>query len=667
MNSFGRRRQRSAWLRVGRGIAVLVLGGVAAALPAAKLDLHPVPLYGADIRSLVFDPANPERAFAGTSAGHIYLSDDGGTSFRNAGVEIPFPSWVVGTLLFDENRPGRLWAGLWGIWGGGRVAFSDDSGATWTVRPGSASGEAQVYALATVPGVPDRLFAGTRAGVELSDDAGLTFRPVGRDLAGLIHVSSLHVDRQRPQVVVAGTWRQAYRSEDGGRTWRGVFDGMILDSEVFSLHAAADRPGELWASTCGWVYRGDRLGDKWTRFQAGLTERRTPSFAVLPGERLLAGTVAGAFLSTDRGASFRRTTPESLAVLAIAYHPARPDRILIGTEGAGIWSSTDAGESFRARPVAMRNLRVPALDQDGAHLFAAVVHAGPASGIYRSPDGGSSFEPLPSELPTVLAMAISGDRLFVATERGLFERERPPAEGAESAGSSAPLRFRRITELGERRVEQVTAAAGRVVARTREALFEIEATTPGARFRLLALGAPAGAGRPAVPGLRSAALAAGDLWVLRDDGLTRRVAGKLQPASLPYPPAAGSELFSVAGELHYSGREGLYRRDTASGAWMQVRSGPLRTIATGGELFPYLVEAHGALSLLSLRAPSPTGEGAWLPIDLPFPARETLSALVAGDRLLLGSSGFGVWQALLPVAAAGEPQRSTVSEARIRR
>ena len=145
---------------------------------------------------------------------------------------------------------------------------------------------------------------------------------------------------------------------------------------------------------------------------------------MLPGERILAGTVAGAYLSTDRGASFRRTTPDSLAVLAIAYHPARPERILIGTEGAGIWSSSDCGESFRARPVAMRNLRVTALDQDGSHLFAAVVHAGPASGVYRSPDGGSSFEPLPSELPTVLAMVTSGERLFVATERGLFERER---------------------------------------------------------------------------------------------------------------------------------------------------------------------------------------------------------------------------------------------------
>ena len=104
-------------LSVFAGAALPAATLAAPAGPAAKLDLHPVPLYGADIRSLVFDPANPERAFAGTSAGHVYVSDDGGASFRNAGTEIPFPHWVVGALVYDENRPGRLWAALWGIWG----------------------------------------------------------------------------------------------------------------------------------------------------------------------------------------------------------------------------------------------------------------------------------------------------------------------------------------------------------------------------------------------------------------------------------------------------------------------------------------------------------------------------------------------------------------------
>lgn len=175
--------------------------------------------------------------------------------------------------------------------------------------------------------------------------------------------------------------------------------------------------------------------------------------------------------------------------------------------------------------------------------------------------------------------------------------------------------------------------------------------------------------------LRSAALAAGDLWVLHEEGLSRMVDGKLQAASLPYPAAPGSALFSVSGDLHYAGKGGLFRRDTGTGAWMPLRPGPVRAIATGNARFPYLVESQGALALLSLPVAPASGEGTWLPIDLPYPARETLSALVTGDRLLLGSSGFGIWQALLPALPApapvaqvpGEAQRSAESDARIRK
>jgi hypothetical protein len=278
-------------------------------------------------------------------------------------------------------------------------------------------------------------------------------------------------------------------------------------------------------------------------------------------------------------------------------------------------------------------------------------------------------------------MATAGDRLFVATERGLFERERAPGNGAEVV---LPIRFHRVPELGERRVEQLLATAERVVARARDGLFELETAIPGAPFRPLALGPlspPASSGSHGLRSLRSAALAAGDLWVLHDEGLSRMVDGKLQAASLPYPAAPGSDLFSASGDLHYSGRGGLFRRDTGTGAWMPLRSGPVRAIATGSARFPYLIESKGALSLLALPEGPKSGEGAWLPITLPYPARETLSALVTGDRLLLGSSGFGVWQALLPALAALPPaapgapvadtpsatQGSSESEARIRK
>ena len=182
--------------RLSRLLVLLAALAAASREPAGALaTFRPAPLYGGDVRSLVFDPAEPRRAFAGTSAGHLYRTDDGGECWRNAGVEAPFPGWVVGTLRFDPNRPGRLWAGLWGIWGGGAVAFSDDLGVTWThPRPRRCRRAIRSTPWRRCRARSTALFVGTRTGVLVSDDAGLTWRGVSAGEPELVHVSSLHVD-----------------------------------------------------------------------------------------------------------------------------------------------------------------------------------------------------------------------------------------------------------------------------------------------------------------------------------------------------------------------------------------------------------------------------------------------------------------------------------------
>lgn len=603
--------------------------GVSAGLASAAGErFQPAPLYGADLRSLAFDPASPDRAFAGSSAGHVYRSEDGGSTWRNAGAELPFAGWVVGTLRFDPDRPSRLWAGLWGIWGGGLVARSDDLGVSWELLPLGAFAADQVYALARVPGAPERLFAGTRAGMIRSDDGGGTWRAVGREVAGLIHVSSLHVDAARTGTILAGTWRRAYRSDDGGSSWSGVFDGMVLDTEVFSLHPIPGEAGGLWASSCGWVYRGQRWGDRWQRHQSGLAEKRTPSFAVLAPERLLAGTVAGSFLSTDGGATFRRTSPANLVVLAIAHHPARPERVLLATEGSGAWLSTDGGESFANRAVGMRNVRVAALASLGDQVFAALAHAGPSSGVFRSPDGGASFEPSPASLPTVLDLAGIDRRLFAATERGLFER----VDGA----------WQKQPTIGDARVEQVFGSGTRAIARATQALLVAELAARGARWQTV----PFSFRRPL-----AVAAVSGALWVLREDGLFRLAFGKWQdrpvPVSLPY---RGGRLVGARDEIVYFGDEGTFRRAGMAGAWTPVVPGRSSALATGDRRFSFVAVTQG-----DAIAGGPSSAGLFDAeqqrlhlLETPFPAREILSVLVVGDRLLLGTSGFGLWETRLP-------------------
>src|SRR5688572_31320717 len=76
-------------------------------------------LFGADVRALIADPANPDIFYLGTSGGEVYVSRDGARSWSSPRNGIPFPSYVVDNLLLD--REGRLWAASWGLWGGGVI------------------------------------------------------------------------------------------------------------------------------------------------------------------------------------------------------------------------------------------------------------------------------------------------------------------------------------------------------------------------------------------------------------------------------------------------------------------------------------------------------------------------------------------------------------------
>ncbi|HEX4955843.1 MAG TPA: hypothetical protein VF017_20840 [Thermoanaerobaculia bacterium] len=435
---------------------VLCLAGALTAA-AAGAEWSKAALFGADVRSLAVAPDRPDTVFAGTSGGQVYLSHDGGRTWTEPAPEPLFPGWVVAALRFDPNQPRRLWAGMWGVWGGGMVAFSDDDGARWTWRQDGLAG--QVYSLALVPGEPGKVLIGTRRGVWTSTDEGQTWRHLTAALPEMQKVTSLLVDATSSHTLFAGTWRRAYRSDDGGATWRGVFTGMDLDREVFSLTPVPERPGELWASTCGWVYRSPDRGGQWTMHRQGLTANRTPSFGILPGGRLLAGTVGGLFTSDDDGKSWLRASAENLTVLAIAVHPARPRRVLLGTEGSGVWRSEDGGATFERAAEGMTNVRVAALQAVGAELVAAVNHAGPASGLYSSIDGGRTFQLQKGGLPTVLALAASGELVWAATEKGLWQR-------------GIDFLWQRVAEVPEVRVERVEVSAGQIVARTQRALYE---------------------------------------------------------------------------------------------------------------------------------------------------------------------------------------------------
>ncbi len=610
-------RRTLAALLCGAFLALLL----PAAAPAAAPDWRYLPIWGGDVRTVAVQPENPDVVLAGTASGQVYLSRNGGRTWSNAGPHLPFPGWVVSNLRFDPNNPARIWVAMRGVWGGGHVASSDDLGKTWISRARSGLPATEpVYTLALTPGHEGRVYAGTLSGVYGTEDGGDTWRRLTGDLPEMQKVTSLLVDAEHPDSVIAGTWRQAYKSNDAGRTWGGVFDGMVLDSEVFTLTPVPGKPGEIWASTCGWVYRSQNSGAKWERFKDGFEERRATSFAALPNGRLLAGTVAGLHVSDDGGKTWRRVGDPAISVLSIAYHPAHPEKVILGTEGSGVWISEDGGNTVRPSSAGMINTRVSTFAVAGKELIVAVNHAGPFSGVYSSSDGGRTFGGF-VPLPSVFDIAVHQGRVFAATEKGLFERR---GEG-----------WHWVRDLGDGTVEQFVTDGSHLLARTPGGLFELKGKLFSPR--------PYKHGAP-----RSAAFYGDALWVTDAQGLYRLTADANHTVPVPFE---GGRLLRVQDQLLLAGSGGTYTLTSPDAEWKQLAGESSRLIPTGDDRRPALMVSGDTVRLFDRQTRR------FQTVDVPVPARDISAARVLGDQLLLGTSGYGVLaRDLEPEAAVAGPE-----------
>ncbi|MCU1229542.1 MAG: hypothetical protein JWO97_2426 [Acidobacteria bacterium] len=407
-------------------------------------------LYGADVRALVIDPAQPDVVYLGTSGGEVYVSRDAAKTWVNPRGSVPFPGYIVDNLVVDRN--GRLWAACWGLWGGGVIAVSSDGGKTWTRRDAGLE-EFSVRAIAVDPSDADFLLVGGLTGVYRTTDGGATWEQISDQ----VQVESLAIDPRTHDRIFVGTWRQGIRTDDGGKNWTLVNNGMVLDTDMFSITIEPDDPDSVWVSTCGWVYNSPNRGDNWTRFRDGFDNRRIHDIEVDPCNKnsLYAGSVAGLYRTDDRGKSWYRISDESMVINTIALHPQRPDRLILGIEGDGVYVSDDAGKTYTRSSEGLRNLSITSVAADPAEknrVYAAVVFGGAASGIYESNDAGVNWKKLSAKaLPEVLSLNVTDDpeaRFVAGTEKGFFFSA-DGAEWTQAAPINRPIRVDKIVRFSK--------------------------------------------------------------------------------------------------------------------------------------------------------------------------------------------------------------------------
>ncbi|HEX8252259.1 MAG TPA: YCF48-related protein [Thermoanaerobaculia bacterium] len=592
-------------------------------------------LYGADVRALIVDPSAPDTFYLGTSSGEVYVSRDGAKSWTNPRYGIPFPNHIVDNLLLD--RKGNLWAASWGLWGGGVVAVSGDGGRTWERRDAGLE-DFSVRAIAVDPNDENFVVIGGLTGVYRSFNAGKSWDKISEQ----INVESLAIDPRTRDRIFIGTWRQGWRTDDGGKSWKHVADGMVLDTDMFHINIDPSQPDNVWVATCGWVYNSQNGGDKWTRYRDGFNNRRIHDVDIDPCDKdvVYAGSVAGLYRTEDKGKSWYVVTDESLVINSVVLHPQRPQRIVLGIEGDGVYVSHDRGKSFTRTSDGLHNLRITNIAADPFvknRVYASVVFGGAASGIYRSDDAGKSWAKaskvaLPEVLSLVVANEADAEVKFIAgTEKGFFYSNNGE-DWTQAEPSSFPIRVEKVLRFNRQRAFAATADGVFTTRDSGKTWYRLG----GATKRAIDLAITELEGKKALVALTSGGLETfdGAKW-----------------HSIANAPAKGRSIAvrNINGREHVfvAGMQGVKAGTVnAANEWQEVEAPDAQYASVHGG-----TRASGQMLFLTSRAQSEIlvgepADGQWMELILPTRNTEVTSVVpdpFMRERYYVGTLGEGVY------------------------
>jgi photosystem II stability/assembly factor-like uncharacterized protein len=242
------------------------------------------------VRWLAFHPDLSDFELTGTEPAGIFISRDGGGSWRECpevaemrdrfGWSLPY-SPQAGCVRGFAIHGKRAYAAV----EDGCVLVSEDGGKSWQLASGSRGYpdhnplegyiHSDVHSIAVHPSSPDLVFAPTGGGFYRSGDGGKTWQCIYRHT----YVRAVWVDPQDPEHMIIGPADSVDRngrieaSRDGGQTWESASPGLSVPWGRHMVERFAQVGDEIIAVLSnGELISSPRAELEWRRILPGLVD-----------------------------------------------------------------------------------------------------------------------------------------------------------------------------------------------------------------------------------------------------------------------------------------------------------------------------------------------------------------------------------------------------------
>lgn len=213
------------------------------------------------------------------------------------------------------------------------------------------------------PTVSEKIYIATTVGAFFTKDGGREWEERMNGMKEVHIVTAIAVDFKDSTILYGGTTGGMYRSDDAAMSWKRINNGLIPERELMASMALGvnaielDRanPTIVYAGTTKGLFRTTNKGEQWERIGQSLPDPFISSILLHPREpsQLYVGGSKGIWKSSDSGKTWQEMN-QGIAtrnIRALAMNPKNPQLLYAGTNGSGLYRSTDAGATWAAVPL----------------------------------------------------------------------------------------------------------------------------------------------------------------------------------------------------------------------------------------------------------------------------------------------------------------------------